>query len=83
MIAASITYIAGVLAVTAAGNIPLNNALAKFDISSASATAIADQRKAFETSWNRFHLIRTIFSIITTGLTIAAIIANNNFSNND
>ena len=74
MLTATLIYIVGVTGVTALGNIPLNNALAKFDISTASADQIAAQRKLFESSWNSYHLIRTLASIITTSFAIVAII---------
>ncbi|GAA3371738.1 DUF1772 domain-containing protein [Streptomyces sannanensis] len=53
--------------VTIAGNIPLNNALA-------AATEGDDRaaRAAFETRWNRFHLIRTLFTLAAFGLLTAA-----------
>ena len=74
LLAATIVYFVGVIGVTALGNIPLNNTLDRFDIAQASATDLLQQRKAFETPWNTFHLVRTLFSVITTMLTIAATI---------
>ncbi len=74
LLAATLVYIAGVIGVTAFGNIPLNNALAKFNVTNATAETLLHQRKAFETSWNSYHLLRTIFSIIVTSLTIVAAI---------
>ena len=74
MLAATIIYIAGVIGVTAFGNIPLNNALDKFDISNSSPQQLAAQRMLFQSSWNKYHLIRTIASILTTSLATAAII---------
>ncbi|MEP6597526.1 MAG: anthrone oxygenase family protein [Ginsengibacter sp.] len=76
LLAASIIYIIGVVGVTAFGNIPLNNALAKFNILSATSSDLSKQRSLFEASWNRYHLIRTLFSVLTTALTITAIIKN-------
>ena len=74
LLMACATYITGVIGVTALGNIPLNNSLANFDIIHATSINISKQRALFEASWNRYHLIRTLFSIITTVLTIMAII---------
>ena len=72
LMAASVIYIAGVIGVTALGNIPLNNGLAKFNILTADTISLTQQRAAFESGWNKFHLVRTMFSILTTALAIAA-----------
>ena len=74
LLAATVVYIFGVVGVTAFGNIPLNNALAKFNFINATASDLLNQRKAFETHWNNYHLLRTIFSIVATSLTIVAVI---------
>lgn len=74
LLAAAIMYILGVVGVTAFGNIPLNNTLDKFNFTNATAGKLLSQRRAFETRWNNFHLLRTIFSIIVTSLTIVAVI---------
>ena len=74
LLAATLVYFAGVLGTTALGNIPLNNALDRFDITGASTAGLLQQRKAFETPWNTLHLVRTLFSVCTTILTIAATI---------
>lgn len=65
LLAATVTYLVGVLGITALGNVPLNNALDTFSISSASPQALADQRAAFEAPWNRLNLIRTIAAILS------------------
>jgi uncharacterized membrane protein len=46
------------------GNVPLNNALDAFNISTASAEDLAYQRMQFEAPWNRLHQIRTIANAI-------------------
>lgn len=74
LLAAAIIYLLGVVGTTIAGNVPLNEALAKFNITNATATDLVEQRKLFETSWNQFHLLRTIFSVVTAALVIIAII---------
>jgi uncharacterized membrane protein len=76
LVAATLIYMAGVVGITAFGNIPLNNALAKFNIQAATAADISKQRLLFEASWNRYHLIRTLFSIVATACTIIAVIKN-------
>lgn len=82
LLTASLIYIIGVIGVTALGNIPLNNALAKFDVSSANTADLYKQRSLFESSWNKYHLIRTLFAILTTAFTIAAIIIKNDIPAN-
>ena len=69
-------YAIGVVGVTALGNVPLNEALDKFNLSSASVETIADERSKFEGSWNRFHAVRTIASIISLVLVIIACLNN-------
>jgi uncharacterized membrane protein len=62
---ATVLYLAGVMAVTIAGNIPLNNMLHKFDPSNTPAEKIAAMRLAFENKWNNLNTIRTIASFIS------------------
>ena len=70
MVIASIVYFVGVFGVTVLGNVPLNEALDKFDLATASASEINAQRIKFEVSWNRLHAIRTIASMISLVLTV-------------
>ena len=74
---ATIIYLIGVIAITAFGNIPLNNALDKFSIQSADNEAIRQARLGFENAWNSFHLIRTIASIVALILVILACLNKN------
>jgi len=71
ILAATIIYIIGVFGVTAGGNVPLNNMLDKADLATIN---LADLRKSFEASWNRFHTIRTVANIISLGLLLVAFI---------
>jgi uncharacterized membrane protein len=75
ILAAAIVYIAGVFGVTMAGNVPLNNALDKFNIAAASVEEIKIQRAAFEIPWNRLHSIRTIACVVSLVLTLASVLA--------
>lgn len=68
---ATITYLIGVLGVTAFGNVPLNEALDSLALTD-SVEAIAAQRVTFETLWNRFHTIRTLASVLALLLVIVA-----------
>jgi uncharacterized membrane protein len=71
---AMIIYFIGVFGITMFCNVPLNNQLAKFPISSACINDISTMRKNYEKPWNTYHTIRTIASIISFGLTILSII---------
>jgi uncharacterized membrane protein len=72
LLAASLIYAVGLFGVTVFGNVPLNEMLDKFDITKASATEIADMRREFEQSWNRYHTIRTLAVIVSLLFTIVA-----------
>ena len=74
LLTATLVYFIGSFAVTAIGNIPLNNTLDKFDITTTSNEAISLQRKAFETKWNNLNSIRTIASVASFILIIVACI---------
>lgn len=73
MLAAAITYTIAVFGVTIRGNVPLNNSLDRFNIESADQKEISKFRAAFESRWNRFHLIRTVFSVITFILVLTSV----------
>lgn len=70
--AAALVYIIGVFGITAAGNVPLNESLAKFNISMANQVSISAQRKLFEARWNNYHTLRTLCAILTLILTIVS-----------
>lgn len=74
LLAATFVYTIGVFGLTMLGNVPLNQALDRFSLSSASVKEMAMQRERFENPWNRFHCIRTIASVLTVILVIAALI---------
>ncbi|NUK37876.1 DUF1772 domain-containing protein [Streptomyces lunaelactis] len=57
--------------ITIAGNIPLNTALAAAD-SASPAVPASEVRAAFESPWNRLHLIRTLFIIASFALVVSA-----------
>ena len=76
LLAATLLYFIGVLGVTIFGNIPLNNALADFNLNSASAGAMAAQRAKFEGRWNNLNIIRTIASVLSVMLVIIACLAS-------
>lgn len=72
LLSASVVYIVGVMGVTMAGNVPLNESLDVFDITKATIAEIAQKRLGFEGPWNNLNTIRTITSIVSFVLTVAA-----------
>lgn len=74
-LAAAIVYIVLVFGVTIGGNVPLNEALDKFNIDSASAEEIARHRTLFEKRWNMFHSIRSVSNVVSALLAILGCLA--------
>ena len=74
LLVAAFVYTIGVFGVTIFGNIPLNEALDKFNLSSASVEEIANQRAKFEMPWNKLHNIRTLASLVSLVLVIISCI---------
>lgn len=74
LLLASAAYLIGVFGVTVAGNVPLNDMLDKFDISSSTAEAVKQMRGSFENRWNLLNTIRTVFSVISIVLVVCACI---------
>ena len=71
LLAASIIQIVGSAGVTVAGNIPLNNKLAKINSNQLSEAEADRIRKEFQgpgTPWMRLHTVRTLSSIAATTL---------------
>ena len=72
MLAGGIVYVAGMFIVTMVFNVPLNNALAAADPSSAQATSLwAD----YLTQWTLWNHVRTVTSTMACAFFIAAIAA--------
>lgn len=71
-LAGAILYVIFVFGVTAGGNVPLNDALAKMDLTHASAKTLAAYRAAFEPRWNMFHSIRTVANVLAMAVLIIA-----------
>lgn len=73
LLAAFILYACGTFGVTIFGNVPLNEALAAFDLKNASIAEISAARKNFEMPWNNLHLVRTIASVISLLLVLISL----------
>ena len=54
--------VAATIAITFAGNVPLNRELA--DVQSLDATIAAEARASFESMWNRLNLARTVTAVL-------------------
>ena len=68
------TYLVGVLGVTIAGNVPLNDALDGFDLTRSNHQAIGTRRTTYEAPWNRWHYVRTVANVGSFVLASAAAI---------
>jgi uncharacterized membrane protein len=74
VLAAALIYFIGVFAVTLIGNIPLNNQLENFNIANASDEEMAGMRSKFESSWVKWHSVRTIAAVISFGTLVFGLI---------
>lgn len=70
MSSAGVAYIFGVQLPTITINIPLNNNLQFLDVDDLSDAALEAARKEFEPPWNRWNMIRTALSSLTSALLI-------------
>jgi len=65
-------YIIGVFALTAAGNVPLNNQLAGAD--PAASQTIAFWKQSYMTRWVSLNTVRTVACLLASGLTLGALV---------
>lgn len=72
LVAAAIVYLVGVFGVTILGNVPMNESLDAFELSTASPADIAAQRIVFEKPWNMLNMIRTVASTVSVVLVVIA-----------
>lgn len=76
LLSASLLYALSVFGVTMFGNVPLNDALDKFNLGTANTEELAAQRALFEAKWNMFNSVRTWGVAASFALTIAACLFN-------
>jgi uncharacterized membrane protein len=73
MLSAALFYLIGTVGVTALGNVPLNDQLDLLKLGELHTDKIASFRKFYETNWNRIHLIRTVFAVISFMLSLLVV----------
>ena len=76
LLASSIIYLIGTVGVTALGNVPLNDQLELLELTELSAKKLAEFRTFYETNWNRLHLIRTIFAVVSFLLSVLGVFSH-------
>nr|WP_276372467.1 DUF1772 domain-containing protein [Chryseolinea sp. H1M3-3] len=74
LLAATMLYVAGVFGVTIFGNVPLNEALDKWDMSTATLQELNNKRKEFEIPWNKYNMIRTLTNAVALAVLIWSIV---------
>lgn len=72
LIGAGLSYLVGVFAVTAAGNVPLNNQLAA--LAPETSQALDFWKQTYMTRWVNLNSLRTLACFLASGLTLAALV---------
>ena len=73
LLAATIVYLVGTFGVTAFGNVPLNDSLDIVDLNEISADLMNQTRENYEVRWNKLHMIRTVFAVLSFALSLLAV----------
>jgi uncharacterized membrane protein len=73
LLASAIAYMFGTVLVTGLGNVPLNNQLEVLNIAEMGSSQITQFRNFYESNWNKLHLIRTVFALISFVLAVLAL----------
>lgn len=79
VLASTIVYLVGTFGVTAFGNVPLNNELDTLTISNINTIELKSFRSYYESTWNYYHGIRTISSMVSFSLLLIAIFIQKTF----
>ncbi len=79
VLASAIIYLIGVFGVTAFGNVPLNNKLDTLKITKLSVLELKNFRTYYESTWNHYHNIRTISSMVSFILLLISIFIKKTF----
>ena len=78
LLAASLVYLIGVIGVTFAGNVPLNNILDVTDLGQFSLEEAKSLRNSFQNKWNSLNWIHTFSSFSAFLIVIITCITSNN-----
>ncbi len=79
ILGATLTYLIGTFGVTVFGNAPMNEALDAINLGDKNTEALNNIRTSYEGTWNQWHSIRTVFSVLAFILCLlAAVIDSNN-----
>ncbi len=70
--AAAVTYVVGMVGVTVGRNIPLNDALGRFELEGSDADSRRRRRVSYEQSWNRWHHVRSVAGSVAFGMALVA-----------
>lgn len=73
MLSSAITYMVGTVLVTGLGNVPLNDQLEVLKIAEMNSKEIAQFRKFYESNWNKLHLWRTVFAVLSFCMAVLAL----------
>ena len=77
LVAATAIYFFGSLLVTMMGNVPMNNALDLVNLKGLSPEQLINQRSSYEPKWNRLHLIRTAFAVVSFVILLLTVFISN------
>jgi uncharacterized membrane protein len=80
MLSAAIFYFIGTFGVTALGNVPLNDQLDLLRLAELNSEKVASFREYYEKNWNKLHMIRTLFSVLSF---LAALLAVFTYTQNN
>ena len=82
-LSSSIFYLIGTFGVTILGNVPLNNQLEALDLVKMNPNQMKEFRTFYEANWNRLHLIRTVFAVVSFLLSVleSSLIQTNKINN--
>ena len=78
LLGATLTYLIGTFGVTVFGNVPLNDTLEAMDLANLAEAEVKEFRHFYEEKWNRFHLVRTTFSVLSFLLSVLAVFSSSN-----
>jgi len=74
ILSSTISYIIGPMGITVLGNVPLNDKLDRIYLKKISSEESKELRISYEGKWNKYHLLRTVFAIISFLLLTVAFI---------